>query len=80
MESESAFLMLLRIRNAKHSEIAAYRDDGQRGGREAQWAGPLAGQRGPGAVAGLAAEGLAWLQKNQAGDSGARLCDLYLLI
>lgn len=58
----------------------AYLGDESRGGREAQWAGPPAGQRGPEAGAGLVAVGLAWLQKNQGEDSGARLCDLYLLI
>lgn len=62
------------------SEIAAYLGDESRGGREAQWAGPPAGQRGPEARAGLVAKGLAWLQKNQGVDSGARLCDLYLFI
>lgn len=74
------FLMLLCTRNAKTSEIAAYLSDESQGGRGAQWAGPQAGQRGPVAGAGLVAEGLAWLQKNQAEDSGARLCDLCLLI
>lgn len=72
--------MLLRIRVTKHSEIVAYPGDGSRGGREARLAGPLAGRRGPEAGAGLAVEGLAWLQRNLGVDSGAGLCDLCLLI
>lgn len=72
--------MLIQIRNSTQGEIAAYLDDEPQGVQEAQWAGPPAGQRGPGARAALAAEGPAWLQKNQGGDSGARRCDLYLLI
>lgn len=57
----------------------AYPGDGSQDGREAQWAGPPAGQRGPEAKVGLAAKGLAWLQRNLGADSGARLNDLYLL-
>lgn len=72
--------MLSRTRKAKHSETVAYLGDESQGGQEAQWAGPPVGQRGPEAGAGLVAEALAWLQKNQGEDSGARLCDLYLLI
>lgn len=61
------------------SKVMAYPGDGWQDGREAQWAGPPAGQRGPEAEAGLAAEGLAWLRRNLGADSGAGLYDLYLL-
>lgn len=57
----------------------AYPGDESQDGREAQWAGPPAGLRGPEAEAGLAAEGLAWLQRSLGAGSGAGLCGLYLL-
>lgn len=57
----------------------AYPGDGSQDGKEGQWAGPPVGQRGPEAEAGLAVEGLTWLQKNLGADSGAGLYDLYLL-
>lgn len=57
----------------------AYPGDGSQDGQEVQWAGPPAALRGPEAEAGLAAEGLAWLQRNLGADSGAGLYDLYLL-
>ena len=60
-------------------KVMAYPGDGWQDGRQAQWAGPPAGQKGPEAEAGLAAEGLAWLQRNLGADSGAGLYDLYLL-
>lgn len=63
----------------KHSEIVAYPGDGWQGGRQVRWAGPPAGQRDLEAAAGLAAEGLAWLQRNLVVDSGAGQCDLCLL-
>lgn len=53
----------------------AYRGDGWQDGLEALLAGPPAVQRGPGAGAGLAAVGLAWLLRNQGEDSGVGLCD-----
>lgn len=81
MRLEDSFCWTLPCtRVTKHSEIAAYPGDGSQGGREAQLAGPPAGRRGPEAGAGLAAEGLAWLQRNLGVDSGAGLCDLYLFI
>ena len=60
-------------------KVMAYPGDVWQGGREARWAGPPAGQRGPEAEAGPAAEGLTWLRRNLGADSGAGLCDLYLL-
>lgn len=60
-------------------KVVAYPGDGSQGGLEAQWAGPPAGQRGLEAEAGQAAEALAWLQRILEADSGAELCDLYLL-
>lgn len=62
----------------QESKVTAYPGDGWQDGQEAQWAGPPAGQRGLEAEAGLAAEGLAWLQRNLGADSGAGLYDLYL--
>lgn len=56
----------------------AYRGGGWLDGREAQWVAPPAGQRGPEAEAGLAAEALAWLQRTLGADSGAGRYDLYL--
>lgn len=57
----------------------AHLGDGLQDESEDQWAGPQAGLRDPEAEAGLAAEGLAWLQKNLEADSGAGLNVLYLL-
>lgn len=71
--------MCLQMRVAKYSKITAYPDDEWRGGQEAQWAGPPAGQRGPEAGEELAAEGLAWLQRSLGVDSGAGPYDLCLL-
>ena len=56
-----------------------YPGDGLQDGQESQWAGPPVEQRGPEAEAGLAVEGLTWLQKNPGADSGAELYGLYLL-
>lgn len=57
----------------------AYPGGGWQGGKGAQSAGPPVGQRGPEAEAGLAAEDLAWLQKNLGADSGAGQYALSLL-
>lgn len=57
----------------------AYPNDELQDVQEVQRAKPPAGQRGPEAEAEPAAEGLTWPQRNLEGDSGAGLCDQYLL-
>lgn len=65
--------------SAGERKVKAYPGDVCQGGRQAQLAGPPAGQQGPEAKAGLIAEGLAWLQKTPGANSGAAQYDLYLL-
>lgn len=52
-------MYFIKTLDRRQRKRMAYPGDGSQDGWEAQWARPPAGQRGPGAEAGLAAEGLA---------------------
>lgn len=66
-----------RTQGATALAAPSHPGDGSQDGWEARRARPPVGQRGLEAEAGLAAEGLAWLQRKLVADSGVGLYDLY---